>query len=53
MTISRFKMSATYVKHLAKKTLCDAYLFFYKSDKEIEGYRRNHADKLKELSRRL
>lgn len=52
MTISRFKMSATYVKHLAKKALCDVYLFVF-DDAEVEGYRKNHIERLKELSRGL
>ena len=47
------KNKLLYAKHFVKKSFCDAYLFFYKSDKEIEGYRRNHVEKLKALSRRL
>lgn len=48
----------TIAKHTAKKLLCDAYLFVLRFDKsekaktdarEIDGYRRNHIQKLKEL----
>ena len=42
--------SFLYVKHFAKKTLCDVYFLFFE-DREIEGYRRNHEEKLKELTR--
>jgi hypothetical protein len=41
-----------YAKHLAKKTLCDAYLFIF-DDAEIEGYRKSHVERLKELRRLL
>jgi hypothetical protein len=41
-----------YVKHLAKKTFCDVYLLVFE-DTEIEGYRKNHVERLKELKRLL